>query len=54
MTEREKAIRFNQTMKAALLTVFNALNSGQQKQVLKDESVKELFNRYGVLEGYEE
>ena len=54
MTEREKAIQFNQDMKAALLTVFNALNHGQQIQLLKDEAVKELFDRYGVLEGYEE
>lgn len=54
MTQREKAIAFNQQMKAALLTVFQALNSGQQKQVLKDEAVKELFDRYGVLEGYVE
>ena len=34
--------------KVALQTVYDALNQGQQKQILKDNSVKELFDRYGV------
>lgn len=34
--------------KVALQTVYDALNQGQQKKLLKDESVKELFDRYGV------
>lgn len=34
--------------KVALQTVYNALNQGQQKKIVKDESVKELFDRYGV------
>jgi hypothetical protein len=32
----------------ALQTVYNALNSGQKKKVVKDESVKALFDLYGV------
>lgn len=32
----------------ALQTVFNALNQGQQKKIVKDEAVKELFDRFGV------
>jgi hypothetical protein len=32
----------------ALQTVFNALNQGQQKKLLKEEAVKELFDRYCV------
>lgn len=28
--------------------VYDALNPGQQKQIVKDEAVKELFDRYGV------
>ncbi len=32
----------------ALQTMFDALNQGQQKQIIKDDSVKELFDRYGV------
>lgn len=32
----------------ALQTMYDALNSGQQKQIVKVESVKALFNRFGV------
>lgn len=32
----------------ALQTVYDALNQGQQKKILKDENVKALFDRYGV------
>lgn len=35
--------------KVALQTVYDALNQGQQKKILKDASVKELFDRYGVV-----
>ena len=34
--------------KTALETVYNALNHGQQKQIIKDEAVKTVFDRYGV------
>lgn len=34
--------------KNALQTVYNALNAGQQKQIVKDEAVKALFDLYGV------
>lgn len=33
----------------ALQTVYDALNQGQQKKILKEEKVKELFERYGVV-----
>lgn len=32
----------------ALQTMYNAMNHGQQKQIIKDEAVKALFERYGV------
>ena len=32
----------------ALQTVYDALNQGQQKKILKDETVKALFDLYGV------
>ena len=32
----------------ALQTVYDALNSGQKKKILKDEMVAALFERYGV------
>ena len=34
--------------RTALQTVYDAMNQGQQKKLLKDESVKALFDRYGV------
>lgn len=34
--------------KTALQTVYDALNQGQQKKIVKDENVKALFDRYGV------
>lgn len=34
--------------KTALETMYNALNQGQQKQIVKDENVKALFDLYGV------
>lgn len=34
--------------KAALQTVYDALNQGQQNKLLKDETVKALFDLYGV------
>lgn len=36
----------------ALQAVYDALNQGQQKKILKNESVKALFDLYGV--NYEE
>ena len=35
--------------KNALQTMYNALNQGQQKKIVKDEKVKVLFDRYGVI-----
>lgn len=45
-TEKAQAV-FEET-KNALQTVYDALNKGQQQKILKEESVAELFKRYGV------
>lgn len=34
--------------KEALQMVFNELNQGQQKKLLKEEAIVALFDRYGV------
>lgn len=34
--------------KSALQTVYDALNQGQQKKILKNAQVKALFDQYGV------
>jgi hypothetical protein len=38
----------NEETKFALEIVYNLLNHGQQKQMLKNEAVVKLFDRYGV------
>ena len=48
MTLVDKVIAYNIEIKSAILTMYNALNQGQQKKILKDEKVKALFDRYGV------
>lgn len=51
MTKNELKIKtdniINET-KNALQTMYDALNRGQQKQIVKNEDVKALFDRYGV------
>ena len=39
-------------IQAALQTMYEALNKGQQKKIVKNEEVKALFDRYGI--NYEE
>lgn len=51
MTKKELELKTEQAFNAtkdALQTVYNALNRGQQKQIVKDEKVKKLFDLYGV------
>jgi hypothetical protein len=49
MTWTEKAEAVKTETKKALQTVFDALNKGQQNKILKNEEVKALFDRYGVV-----
>ena len=51
MTKEELTIAVEKAKtdtKNALQTVYDALNQGQQKQIVKDEAVKALFDLYGV------
>ena len=48
-TELNNAVEVaREQTKNALQTVYDSLNHGQQKQIIKDESVKRLFDLYGV------
>lgn len=49
MTWTEKAEAVYSETKNALQTVYDALNQGQQNKLLKNEEVKDLFDRYGVV-----
>ena len=45
----DKVLTYNRKAKGALQTVYNELNRGQQKKLLKSEVVKAMFERYGVV-----
>lgn len=36
-------------IRVALQTMYDALNPGQQKQIVKHEEIKALFDRYSVI-----
>ena len=44
----DKVAAFKSETKDALQTMYDALNQGQRKKIVKNEKVKALFDRYGV------
>lgn len=44
----EKVAKAKTETKDALQMVYDSLNKGQQKKLLKEEAIKSLFDRYGV------
>ena len=44
----DKVIAYNIEIKTALQTMYDALNKGQQKKIVKNKEVKALFDRYSV------
>lgn len=51
MTKQELVIKVaavKEETKNALQMVYDELNQGQQKKILKNDAVKALFDRYGV------
>lgn len=45
---KDKADAVYSETAAALQTVYDSLNQGQQNKLMKDEDVKALFERYGA------
>lgn len=45
----KKVDEVKDSTRIALQTMYDALNHGQQKQIVKNEDVKNLFDRYGVV-----
>ena len=43
-----KTATVKEETRIALQTMYDALNSGQQKKIVKNAEVKVLFDRYGV------
>ena len=45
---RECIIAYNTEVKAALQAVYNDLNHGQRKKLLRNPTIRAMFARYGV------
>lgn len=45
---RDRVIAYNVEVKAALQAVYNDLNQGQRKKLLRNPTIRALFERYGV------
>ena len=46
LDEKMEAVKTD--TRTALQTMYDALNHGQQQKIVKNEAVKEIFDRYGV------
>ena len=46
---KEKTAAVKSETASALQTMYDALNTGQKKQIVKKEAVAALFERYGVV-----
>ena len=45
---RERVVAYNKEVKAALQSVYNDLNHGQRKNLLRNPAIRAMFERYGV------
>ena len=45
---RDRVISYNTEIKAALQAVYNDLNHVQQKRLLRNPTIRAMFERYGV------
>jgi hypothetical protein len=46
---KEKTAAVKSETREALQTMYDAMNPGQRKQIVKNEAVAALFERYGVV-----
>ena len=47
---RENVEKAKSDTKAALQLIYDSLNNGQQKKLVKSEEVYQLLKRYGIVE----
>lgn len=50
MKYTEAVMNYNKQIKEALSLIYNELNNGQKKKIIKNERVKTLLVKYGVIE----
>lgn len=48
MTLVEKAMAYNRELKEALKLIYDELNQGQRKKILRNAAIKALYERYGI------
>lgn len=48
---RERVIAYNLEIRTALQAVYNNLNQGQRKKLLRNPVIRAMFERYGVETG---
>ena len=46
---KERVIAYNAEINAALQAVYNDLNKGQRKKLLRNPTIRAMFERYGVV-----
>lgn len=45
---RDRVVEYNVEVKTALQAVYNDLNHGQRKKLLRNPAIRAMFKRYGV------
>ena len=45
---KKRVIAYNTEVRAALQAVYNNLNQGQRKKLLRNPTIRAMFERYGV------
>ena len=45
---RDSVIAYNTEIKSALQAVYNDLNQGQRKKLLRNPVIRAMFERYGI------
>lgn len=45
---KEQIISYNTEVKEALQAIYNDLNQGQRKKLLRNPTIRAMFERYGV------
>lgn len=48
MTLHERAIKYNRELLEVLQLIYNELNPGQRKKLMRNPAIKALYERYGI------
>lgn len=48
MTLHERAIKYNRELRDALQLIYDELNQGQRKKIMRNATIKALYERYGI------